>query len=240
MGRTLRLSLLLLYATPAVCQSTADTAFIARAKEHLISIHSQALGAQSRLYNGSKYAAPQHTLEEHPFFESDDWLTGAAFYDGEYFGDIPLMYDCYNEALITEHGPSGHPIQLVRTKLKYFSIAGHSFERIENESVSNSLPRTGFYDVLHPGNTKLIARRQKLLREEIEASLIERYFDVRNRYYLYRNGVYLPVKNKSTIIRILSDRKTELKRFIKQNHLRFSVDRELLLKSTAEYYDTLQ
>ena len=232
--------LLLLIPFWSVAQQGADTSFLTRAKENTVMLHHRALGVQSRLYNGSKYLAPDHTLDEHPFFASEDWVTGSVFYDGEYFEDIPLMYDLYSGALVTEHVPSGHPIQLVRTKLKQFSIGKHYFERIENESVSNSLPQSGFYEVLYAGETKVIARRQKLLREEINAQVIDRFFDERNRYFVQKNGVFFPVKNKTSLLKALSNRKTELKRYIKENRARFWPDRELLFKSVAEYYDTLK
>jgi hypothetical protein len=145
MGRKVLTCLLfLLPATPGFSQSGADTSFSNVARKNAVALYEHALRSQSRLYNGSKYVAPNHTLEEHPFFSSDDWLVGAAFYDGEYFENIALMYDLHNGALITEHLPSGQPIQLVSEKLKYFSIGRHYFERIENDSVSNPLPRSGF------------------------------------------------------------------------------------------------
>jgi hypothetical protein len=241
MGRkVLTCLLLLLPLVPGVCQSRADTSFLNAARNNAVALYEQALRSQSRIYNGSKYVAPEHTLEQHPFFSSVDWLVGAAFYDGEYFENIALMYDLQTGALITEHLPSGHPIQLVREKVKYFSIGGHYFERIENDSVSNSLPRSGFYDILYQGETRVVARRQKLMREQIIASVIERSFDERTRHFLYKNGVYFPLKGKSSLLKVLADKKTELKRFIKQNRLRLSSDREVLFKSVAEFYDTLK
>ena len=238
MGKKIVVSLLVVLPVLGVCQSGADTSFVTIARKNAVALYEQALGSQSRLYNGSRYFAPEHSLEEHPFFYSEDWLIGAAFYDGEYFENIALMYDLHKSVLITEHGPSGHPIQLVPGRLQHFSIAGHYFERIENDSVSNSLPQSGFYNILYPGETRVIARRQKLLREQISGSNVETFFDERTRYFVYKNGVYFPIKNKASLMKVLGDKKSELKRFIKQNKVRFSLDREVLFKSVAEFYDS--
>jgi len=223
----------------ALSQTVQDTAFLSVAKQNTFEVYQQALRAQARLYNGSRYVAPQHTLEEHPFFMSEDWITGSVFYDGEYFQEVPLMYDLSSSVLITEHYPSGHPIQLVGAKLDHFSVAGHHFEKIENESVANSLPQTGFYDVLYAGETKLVARRLKFMREQIVSTTVERSFEEKNRYFIFKNGVFFPVKSRASVLKVMGDKKPEMKRFLNQNRLLLSQDRELLMKRMAEYYDTL-
>jgi hypothetical protein len=192
------------------------------------------------LNNGSKYRASEHSLEQHPYFLSADWITGSVFYDGEGFKDVPLMYDLSIGRLIAEHYPSGNAILLVYEKLKSFSLAGHAFEKIENDSVGNSLPKTDFYDVLYAGESKVVAHRQKFLRKEIESNAINIEYDEKNRYFLFRNGVFFPVKSKKSALKLMGDKKTELRKFLKQNRIPFSTDRELLLKKLAEHYDSLR
>lgn len=232
--------LLVIPAASVSAQSREDTTFLVRATENAIKLYQEALGAQSKLYNGSKYFPPKHTLDEHPFFSSEDWILGAVFYDGEYFQDVPLMYDLHGDVLITEHLPSGHAIQLVEAKLKSFSMAGHVFERIDNESVGGTLPRSGFYDILYPGETRVIAKRRKTVHEQIVSTVIERSFEARNRYFIFKNGVFFPVKSKASALKLMRDKKRELKRFLKETGASLSQNRELLLKSLAERYDSLK
>ena len=234
------LSMLLLSAIPAFPQTGADTTYLDAAIKNTVKLYHQAIGVQARLYNGSKYLAPEHTLEEHPYFFSEDWITGDVFYDGEYFQNVPLMFDLTSSHLVTEHFSSGHAFQLVQEKLRHFSISGHYFEKIENESVAGSLPQTGFYDVLYPGTTKVVVRRQKFLREKIESQTIHRSFDKRTRYFVFKNGAFSPVKSKASVLKLMGDQKQQLKKFIRQQKLSFSGDRELALKNLAEYYDTLR
>lgn len=224
----------------SLAQPGPDVAFLAAAKQHAINRYNQALAAQARLYNGSKYRAPEHTLEEHPYFFSEDWVMGTVHYDGDVFEDVPLMYDLFQGVLVTEHYPSGHPIQLVYGKLQRFSIAGHTFEKIEKETVGNSLPASGFYDVLYAGPTRVVARRQKQKHEEITANEIERSYEERNRFFMYRNGVFFQVKSKHSVRKLMADKKQEVRRFLKLHKTSFSTDRENMLKMTAEYYDSLR
>ena len=235
--RRLCFLLALLSGTVAFSQLQPDTAFVATAKANALAEYSKALRTQARLYNGSRYLPPEHDLEEHPYFVSPDWINGSVYYDGEYFSDVPLMYDLYNQTLVAEHASSGHPIRLVEEKLQYFTLEGHYFERIINDSVQNSLPATGIYEVLYRGPTKVVARRQQQLREQIVSTVIERSYDEKNRYFILRDSAFFPVKGKASVLKLLSARKNDIKRFLRQKDLSFSTNRELALKSIAEYYD---
>lgn len=221
-------------------QTQTDTAFVSISKRNATALYWKALKTQARLYNGSRYVPPTQTFEEHPYFLSEDWITGALWYDGEYFTEVPLMYDLSSDALITEHYPSGQSIQLVRGKLESFSVAGHYFEKIENESVSNSLPGTGFYDVLYRGETKVVAARQKVLHKKIEVGEVTITYQERNKYFILRNGVFFPVRSKASVLKLMDDRKPELKKFMKKQKLVFEDDRELMLRGLAEHYDKLK
>jgi hypothetical protein len=241
MIRKLALSVLSLFSCAvAFPQSQADTTFIRAATDKTIDLYKEALRAQSRLNNGPKYRAPEHSLEQHPYFLSEDWIAGSVFYDGEFFRDVPLMYDLNLGVLVTEHYPSGNAIELVDQKLRHFTVEGHYFEKIDVESVANSLPRTDFYDILYGGETKVVAHRQKFLRKEIESRVIEISYDEKYRYYIFRNGIFFPVKSKGSALKLMSDKKQSLKKFLKQNRTAFAKQRELMLKSLAEYYDTLK
>lgn len=236
----LPLIILTFLCVQAIAQPKQDTAFVRLAQRNAVELHRKTLGSQSPIYNGSRYAAPKQTFEQHPYFSSEDWLTGTVHYDGEFFSDVALMYDLLSDAVITEHLPSGHAIQLVPGKLKKFSIAGHTFEKIINDSSSSGLPRTGFYDVLYAGNTKVVASRQKFLREKIEVRVITVTYEERNRYFILRDGIFFPVRSKGSVLKVLENRRQELKRFLKRERIIFSDNRELALKRLAEHYDNVK
>ena len=222
-------------SSSAYPQAGGDSTFLHAAVANTINIYKKTMGMQARLYNGSRYVPPDYTLEEHPYFRFDDWSTGDVFYDGEYFQDVPLMYDLQTDQLITEHLSSGQPIRLVWDKIQYFTIGGHHFRKISN--ATNGLPDTGLYDVLYAGPTMVVAKRQKLPREEIEAATIIRRFEERTRYFIFRDGAFHPVKTKTSVLNVLEDRKQVLKKLLKQQGGRFADNREGLLKMLAETYD---
>lgn len=217
-------------------QSGEDSTFLANAIANTVTRYRKAIGVQARLYNGSLYKPPPHTIEQHPFFNSEDWITGSLFYDGEYFRDVPLMLDLYSQQLITEHMSSGQAIQLVMEKLQHFEIGDHHFEKIES---APGLPDKGLYEILYSGETKVIARRKKLLLEKVESGGIDRTYEQRNRLYMLKDGLYFPVKTKGDVLKLLSGQKQNLKKFIRTLPQPFSAYREQNLKKLAEYYDNL-
>ena len=231
--------LLLLSVTSTFSQSGAgDTTFITAAAKNTVERYRKALGVQAKLNNGSKYRPPEQDVDEHPYFLSDDWMMGDVYYDDELFIEVPLMYDLYSGQLITEHSASGHAIQLIFEKVSYFKVRDHLFEKIYNESVNGSLPATGFYDILYAGETKVVSRRQKLQTEEIYNTYVEVGYDEKNRYFLFKNGIFFPVNNKASVLKVLGDEKQKLKRFLKAGKIKFSENKELALKSMAAFYDS--
>jgi hypothetical protein len=220
-------------------QAGQDTTFLASAVKKTIAAYQNGIGAQARLYNGSKYAEPEHTFEQHPYFLSIDWLPGDIVYDGESFENVSLMLDLNSGQLITEHYSNGQSLQLVQEKVHSFRIAGHLFENIENDSVGNSLPGSGYYEILYGGKTSVAVKRQKLLHEEIENASIEITFEEKNRYYIFKDSVFNQIKSKASLIKLLGDKKQQIKKLLRQKKLRMRDNREVIYKSVAEYYDGL-
>lgn len=70
-------------------------------------------------------------------------------------------------------------------------------------------------------------------------SEIERTVFSKNFYYIRKNGVFHPVRNKKLLLDILKDRKTETQQFIKKNKLRFKQFEKDVLQTIA-YYDQLK
>ena len=230
-----------LFTTTASAQFVADTTFLTTAIDNTISVYRKELKSQAKLYNGSKYPMDYDGIYgEHPFFASEDWLTGDVYYDGELFQDVPLMYDIVTSNLVTEHYPTGHAIQLVWGKLRHFTLGSHHFEKIETASVGETLPRTDFYNVLYAGESRVLALHQKSTRVRIEGLEVQTSYPAKTRYYIFKNGAFFNVKSKSSVLKVLKDEKQALKRFLREKGIYFAADREASLKSMAAYYDALK
>jgi hypothetical protein len=62
-------------------------------------------------------------------------------------------------------------------------------------------------------------------------------FGAKNQYFIYKEGVYHPVKSKSSVLKVFKDRKSVLKKQLAKNKIRFGKDRELALSKSAKFYE---
>jgi hypothetical protein len=222
--------------TPSHSQrATADTAFLAKKKS--ITLYTESIQRQSRLYNGTDYIVYLPKYEEHPYFKSDDWTYGSIMYWGDLYENVALLYDLTIDQVITEHN-RGNPIKLIAEKIEAFTIFDHSFVRLQRDS-SNSISE-GFYDRLYDGAVKVFAKHQKIHREKLEAKEIIPRFDESTRYFIYKGGLYNSVKSKGSVVQLFQDHKQEVKNFIRKNDIRFKNNRAAAIVHITKFYDGLK
>ncbi len=226
--------LILLAGHSLFAQPLADTT-VQTAIANTIRLYSQSIKGQTALYNGSQYKEPAESDNGHPFLGEDDWQFGSIVYHNQFYDNVPLLYDLTKDEIITEYYYNGNEMILVKEAVTKFEINDRIFVNIAHAS----LPKNGYYQLLYDGPSTVLVRRQKKIRETISFHALEVFFDERNRFFIYKNGVYFPIRNKSAILKILGDKKSALKKFVKTNKARFKTDFESALKLTAAHYDAL-
>lgn len=209
-----------------------DSTFLHEAQMHAIDLYTKNMGAQSHLYNGSEYIEYNSIAGEHPYYEAG-WSDGVVFYDGEQYEHTPLLFDLSSDKVITENS-NGRPLQLISGKIKYFILNGHTFVFLPEATV-----KEGFYDLLYNGEIKVYARRKKTLQKNISGTELEIKFKETVRYYIRKKENYILIRNKRDAFSALLDQKSELKRFARENHLRFKPNLELALTRMAQFYDQI-
>ncbi len=191
--------------------------------------------AHARLYNGSDFANPRQTNpEEYPYYISNDWLTGAVHYDGILYEDIALTYDIYSDRLITMIPANGKEIKLITERSITSTVNDIMFVKLSpRESGSR------FYGRLYNGKTKVYVRYVKSKQERIENRRLIIEFPLITRYYILKNGKYFGVKSKKDILKVLGDRKAELKQFAQKENIRFKSTKASSLVKLASFYDSI-
>jgi hypothetical protein len=228
--------LLLLSPAFCYCQATKiDTSFLAQSKTKSIALYTATIQHQSRLYNGSDYIIYLPKDEEHPYYGTDDWTSGSIVYWEELYENVPLLFDLSIDQVIAEH-ERGSPIRLVPEKVQRFTILGHTFIRLYRDDKNRI--SDGFYDQLYNGKSKVYAKHSKTYRETLESHKVIPHFDEGVRYYLVKDGNFHVVKSKASVLQVLSDRKSEVKSFLRKNRIRYKDNREKAIVRVTEFYDT--
>jgi hypothetical protein len=233
------LTFVLICATIGLCaQVSSDTLLLTKAVANSIHVYEKAMNGNFIIHNGTEYIEPERTNETHPFFISEDWLEGSVDYDGAHFDHVQLLYDITSDALVAE-SPASIPIVLIKDKLKKFTIAGHNFIKLSSKDFANSLPVNGFYELIYSGATQVIVLHQKSNEETVADRTIQKFFTEKNRHYISKNGTYHHVRGKHSLLKILADQKTELRRFIRAQNLDFHHRLTESLVNVAARYDII-
>jgi hypothetical protein len=229
----------LLLPALAVCQTDRlDTVFLSKAAAHARKVYSLSLGIQSRLYNGVQYHEYNERPDDqgNPYFASDDWVEGTVHYDGEVYYGVAILYDLVHDKVVIEHGVGGAKLQLIDEKLKGFSLSGHRFVQLSSDSLKGTPIRTGYYELVCDGRVKFYFHRRKDQLEVIENYAIHSVFLDVDLFYLFKAGMYYPVKTKREVLNVLADNKT-LRKFIRKNKIKFRHHRAQAIKEIVSYYN---
>jgi hypothetical protein len=235
------LILLLITQSPSMAQLSAeDSVFFQKAKDNTVSQYQQQLGGQSGLINGSQYLGyPFNFTEGHPFFYNDTVNSGSIVYDKVAYQHIQLQYDEISDVVICAQ--TYRSVQLLSEKIARFSILNHQFTRIINDSLKPSIPNTGFYELIYEGQTTVLKKESKKIQEDLRVQGMEilRTIITKTNYFIKKDNVYFPVKNKTSLLNVYKDKEQEIDRYLKKSKLKYKKNSENMILKTAAYYDQL-
>ncbi len=233
-------SCVIIFSSRLLAQSAADDSLLYKKSiSQAISVYHSEIGDQASLYNGVQYADFPFRFEEggFQFFMDKRPGIGSVTYDDILFEKVLLQYDEIREVVIMQD--SSRRIQLLNPRISSFTLFGNEFIHIIKDSTTKPLVRSGFYAILYKGNVSLLKKEEKLIREEVSRDAVLRFIDVNRYYYIKKDSVYYPVKNKNSILDIFADRKSDIRQFINKNKLSYRRNRDEMLAKTTAYYDQL-
>lgn len=236
MMSTIRLLFFLLAATNSFSQKL-DTAFLSEAKAHAVTHYEGVVNEKTFLFSGIAYVHGPAIGDQHPFFGNNAWSTGTVTYHDYKYDGIFLRYDIVTDALVIQNY-QGQLLALTREFVDEFRMGMRAFRFYGSDK--QALPAAGYYEVLYDGCTTVLARHTKSPDNRIESGRVVIEYRERTEYFLHKEGRFFPVTSKKTMLGILSDRKNELKQFIRKNRLYFSrKTRQTFIERVAAHYDTL-
>ncbi|RAV99874.1 hypothetical protein [Pseudochryseolinea flava] len=233
--------LLQLWMMFAITQVTAqeilaDTTFINDAAASARKVLIKSKSRQSHLFNGVAYIEPNTTsVNQFPQYQSNEWTSGWVHYDGERFEGVGVLYDIFTDDVVVEMPSTGASVKLIKEKVSAFHIYDITFKNL-----SAPAPTPGFYGLVYAGPTPVYVRFEKNKQEHIESGSLSIDYEIKTRYYLVKNGAFHIIKTKGDIFNVLSDKKADLKQFMRQEKLKFKKNKQLSIVKLATFYDTIQ
>jgi hypothetical protein len=207
--------------------------------EYPLSLYRSETRDVQNLYNGRLYYIYDSRQEEHQFFQERKFENGVVFYQGQRYDSIPMMYDIVKDELVIKHINGFEPILLQSPKVRFFTVYEHQFLYLESGKEINPDMRTGFYDLVYNGKTRMLVRRIKQRQEKIYEKKVIAQFPDKKFYYLYLNGKYNAVHTKKAVLSLFPEQKTELRKSLREQKIKFRKDRERAIVTMVARYDEL-
>lgn len=184
------------------------------------------------LLNGTAYTKKYRSKNGyHEFYSSSSFRTSDIVYNGQQYFDIAMKYDIHDDELIVEipTQTSSYTIQLIKEKVKSFSINGANFISIRNLTEDNN----DFYEVIFK------SLKLALYKKNIKTS--NKYFSGRSTFYSFKNkdeyllslkNVYHKItKSKKSLIKLFPKYKNEINSFYKSEKELMTLDYDLFMRN---------
>lgn len=242
--RTIRL---LLVAIPVYCcpyanaqENQSDSSLRASAIHTALHIYQEYSGKAAPLFLATQYEEYAMLIQTgHPFFKADTFLTGTVVYDNIRYENLLLKYDLTLGQLVLSDPKSMSRLALPGGKVEAFNIGQYDFENFSKTSLRN-LPRNGYYQVLYRKNDfRLLKSETKRVEQEMtNKSTVQRYVISDISYYVATNGLCSPMNRRSQALELFSDRRSQVREFLRKHHTDFTKDSDLT--DLVIYYTSLK
>jgi len=192
------------------------------------------------LYNGRVWRNLYQHIDGTQFLLSADFLHGSVTINSITFNSPELMLklDLINDELLllTDRGST---LQLNKQMIDRFTLNYDNqqlqFRNLEADSL-NEL--SGYVNIIHDGKTSLYVKYKKEIRLRDSPGDRDTFIQT-HRIYLLKDGIAHQVKNSKNLVRLLKDRKAEVKQFMRTNRVRFSRNNPATVAPVLEFYDNL-
>ncbi len=238
MRRTVALCVLAISPLLFAEAQSADSLILQAAFRNTSKLYEDFITPNSGIINGSEYREPRSREEQHAYFGENDWAIGDVKYNGQWYRKASLMYNVESDELIVENPVNGQEIQLVKIKIAEFNLLDRRFLQFREQDLAG-LPEPGFYEVAHNGPSRVLIRYEKVYEEKIENSALVLYYTPKIRFYIKSGDSFVRVVRKRDVLKVFSDKKSELRAFIRSKNLKISKHNPRAYGAVAAHYDTL-
>ncbi len=193
---------------------------------------------KSHLYTGKEYPAYKAGIQGTQFFMSPQMQNSTLFYDGTLFEDVPLLFDLVRHDVVINRYEDNTRIKLLSEKIKYFIISGHRFENLTVRGVNGEELTNDFFDIVFEGKADVLVDRIKKIEMTLNPEDPPKFTE-RDKFFIRNDNNIYAVDNTKSIAKALSDKKDQVKTFIRKNKFKFKNNTEEEIVKTVAYYETL-
>jgi len=190
------------------------------------------------LYNGKTEVPYEFLFTNHPYLETNGYVSGTICYNHVVYKNVLMRFDLYRDEITVVAPNTPNRIVLNNEKFSYAVLNGTTIIKSVDEKTSKTkllvLLHDGIYPVVKKHNLRMMEESNSLDR------VLRRSFDIQKQYAVKIDGKLYPVKNKNSILKLFPDRKKELNEYAKLHKLNFSKQTEQSIIALVEYYEKIK
>ncbi|MCL2683489.1 MAG: hypothetical protein FWE63_08455 [Bacteroidales bacterium] len=197
----------------------------------------ETVGEQAPLYYGSLQEGRLPALN-HPYLEDGRYSMARLSYRDVVYPEVMLRLDLERDELIIL-SPDGRQIVLFPEYVDHAELHGSRIIYFHNDGLPGS-PSTGYYVLLHSGNSMVLKKQTaRLTDRQTSPTGRDRQYVFKTTFFLHKDGVYHTIRNKRSLLRVLSPHQKELRQFISSNRLNYRKNADELITRTVIEYEKL-
>lgn len=190
------------------------------------------------IYNGKEYVPYEKQTTNHPYLKDNAFTEGTVCYGGTVYPGVSMKLDLYRDELVLQSPNTLYPVVAGKEQVGYIRINGYLViqpsQREWQEQIGNA------YIVLLSDNRYPVFKKYSITYEEkIDRLTVTASFRIKERYYVVKEGICHPVKNKRALLNLFPDKKKELKQYIQEQKLNFKKRPEQAFVTIVQQYESL-
>lgn len=187
------------------------------------------------LITGGQYQEPSRLIEGDPYFFSRQFESGSLTINGITYPAVPLIYDVYKDQVVTFHPVFKQKILIKPEKIDGFSLSNQ--DRFSHFSGNEDYFKNGngIYQVLAEGEFWALSKRYKTTKPTRELSKYDEIYVDKSDFFLWKSGVFYPIKKGSQAFEILGLDKKQVRKELRANRMNFKEDPEDFLKFLVQF-----
>lgn len=178
------------------------------------------------LITGGQFAEPSSLIKGEPYYGSRQFERGTLRINGITYPEVPLVYDCYRDQLVTFHPIFNQKILIKPEKIDGFTLSNGQLFRHFAGNESYFRHGNGIYQVIGEGKAIALAKRYKTTKALREMSRYnEEYLD-KVEFFIFKDGAFRVVKKASDAYLALGLEPKVFKKELKAKGLQFKPNPE--------------
>lgn len=180
-------------------------------------------GTDPLLVNGTVYLENLGEIKGHPYFLSEEWLTGTVFIGERMYPGQKMKYNLETDDLILSTGTSDSAfttIRLNRALVDSFNINGHHFVHYRKFSPSDSIDKF-FESIDGRGFTFLRRHSKERSGKYSDASPGGSYNEMATASFIFEDRQLLKINSKKEFCDYFANQKKDIRKYLRANHIKY-------------------